>query len=172
MDISVQRAFGVFKVCSASCGLLGTGPRDRTEGRWPLVHLNQGWRLLGPPQPQTTPPHSLWPQRAELAAGLEPASASGACLLCGLHFSPWCLDCKLQDMVHLFPLLNKEKAAVTGRHSLPELPQCVSSWLCSQPPRAQLVTVLKEASPGTGPQKSCFAQRLRWVGSNAPSAPG
>lgn len=44
LDISVQRAFGTFRVCSVSCGLWGTGPRNRTRGRWPLVHSSQGWR--------------------------------------------------------------------------------------------------------------------------------
>ena len=36
-------------------------------------------------------------------------------LLCGFHFSTWCLDCKLQERTeHLFSPLNKGTVAVPG----------------------------------------------------------
>lgn len=109
-----KRAFGAFLVCSASCGLLGTGLSNRTEGRAATGALESGLALT---VCSLIPDHRasfILAPGSPAAAGLEPAFAAGTCLLCGFHSSPWCLDSKLQEMtVHLFSPLNKERAVVT-----------------------------------------------------------
>lgn len=96
------------------CGLGGWEHRNRAEGRRRLVPWSRGWGLLCPWCSGTTPPFILAQgSSSSCRAGL--AFLSRTCLLCGFHFSTWCLDCKLQEVtLHRFSPPNKGTEAAPG----------------------------------------------------------
>lgn len=91
-------------------GLLGSGLRNRTEGRRPQVHLESGMKLTVSSVAPDQPPHSFCPQGVATAARL------GA----GLHLT------NLSLWLSLLPLVSELQIAGDGNAS--GLPTKQKGW--------------------------------------------